>query len=333
MHTPINQYKVLVRCFTYNQSSYILNALAGFAMQQTDFPFVCLVMDDNSTDGEQQVLREWLEKECDMKHAENVENSTCDVVVVPHKNNSNCTFAFYFLKQNLHKERQKKFEHIKPWRECCEYEAICEGDDYWTDPLKLQKQVDYLDSHPDCMLVGSNGLVLWDSGIKRPSYFSDIHQSKELSTEYIMTHWAMPTASLVYRREILQDYPEWTKKIYSGDLTLMLISMSKGKIFCFSDLTCVYRKVLGANSASNIADANRTYVIDQHQLLYTEFDKWTDGCYHDIIEKVLHKGDLEKRYIKLKNKSILYAFLLMPGYTINKYILKYKRLKELIYKR
>ena len=146
---PKQEYKVLVRCFTFNQSKYIEDALNCFSMQHTNFPFVCLVMDDASTDGEQEVIKAWMERECDMSTAEIIDIATSIVVIVPHKINTSCTFAFYLLKHNLYGTGDKKMNHVYPWREMCEYEAICEGDDYWIDPLKLQKQVDFLDENPE----------------------------------------------------------------------------------------------------------------------------------------------------------------------------------------
>ena len=80
---PIIQqdFKVLIRCFTYNQCKYIEDALNGFAMQKTNFPFVCLVMDDASTDGEQDVIKAWMERECDMRKAEKLDISTAIVII------------------------------------------------------------------------------------------------------------------------------------------------------------------------------------------------------------------------------------------------------------
>lgn len=109
IYTPKQDYKVLVRCFTYNQSHYIEDALDGFAMQKTDFPFVCLVMDDCSTDGEQEVIKAWMECECDMTKVEFIELELSCVILVPHKTNPTCTFAFYLLKQNLYKEKETKW--------------------------------------------------------------------------------------------------------------------------------------------------------------------------------------------------------------------------------
>ena len=131
IYTPKQDYRVLVRCFTYNQSKYIEDALNGFAMQKTNFPFVCLVMDDCSTDGEQEVIKAWMERESDMSNAEWSEIEKSNITIVPHKSNKQCTFAFYFLKQNMYKVKAQKLEMANPWREHCEYEALCEGDDYW----------------------------------------------------------------------------------------------------------------------------------------------------------------------------------------------------------
>ena len=143
---PKQEYKVLVRCFTFNHSKYIEEALNGFAMQQTNFPFACLVMDDASTDGEQEVIKAWMERECDMGRAETIDIPTSVVIIVPHITNASCTFAFYLLKQNLYKANEEKMRHVTPWREKCEYEAMCEGDDYWIAPMKLQRQVDVMDT-------------------------------------------------------------------------------------------------------------------------------------------------------------------------------------------
>ena len=119
IYTPKQNYKVLVRCFTYNQSKYIEDALNGFAMQKTDFPFICLVMDDCSTDGEQEVIKAWIERECDMEKAEYLEIELSNIILAPHKSNTNCTLAFYFLKQNLYGTGNKKMKMVYPWRECC----------------------------------------------------------------------------------------------------------------------------------------------------------------------------------------------------------------------
>lgn len=129
-------------------------------MQKTNFPFVCLVMDDCSTNGEQEVINAWMERECDMKKVEVVEIHMSVVFIVPHKTNTSCSFVFYLLKRDLYKYNNIKAALVRPWRRSSNYEALCEGDDYWCDPLKLQKQVDYLENRPDCGLVYTQADIL-----------------------------------------------------------------------------------------------------------------------------------------------------------------------------
>ena len=85
---------VAIICLVYNQDAFLKDCFEGFIMQQTNFPFVCLVMDDASTDGEQDVIKKWMERECDINRAETIDISTSIVIIVPHKTNPSCTFSF-----------------------------------------------------------------------------------------------------------------------------------------------------------------------------------------------------------------------------------------------
>ena len=148
-------FKICVRCTTYNQSSYIEDALNGFTMQETNFPYVCTILDDASTDGEQEVIKKYLQEHFDLDNRSVVRNEETDDYVLTfaqHKTNRNCYFAVLFLKYNHYSIKKAKDQYIKEWLDV-KYIALCEGDDYWIDPYKLQKQVDYLESHPNCTMV------------------------------------------------------------------------------------------------------------------------------------------------------------------------------------
>ena len=154
------KFKVCVRCFTFNQAKYIEDALNGFAMQKTDFPFVCCIVDDASTDGEQEVIKKYMNMHFDYSpNSVSFEKETDYAYIhyAQHKENKNCHFAVLFLKENLYSKNEgnKKFDYISEWRKKCEYEAFCEGDDYWINPDKLHKQVKYMDENPDCGLTYS----------------------------------------------------------------------------------------------------------------------------------------------------------------------------------
>lgn len=309
---PDQNYKVLVRCMTYNQSRYISDALNGFAMQQTDFPFVCLVMDDCSTDGEQKVLDSWMKINCDMERAESIDLPTVIVILAPHKTNINCNFAFYLMKQNLY-GTGKKSDYINPWLDLCEYEAMCEGDDYWIDPLKLHKQIAVLEKNKNIYLCGSNGFVHYEGLYHEPKYFNHYLESKELTPEEIILKWLFPTASLVYRLELRKNYPEWAKKVYSGDKTLVLLALIKGGVYTLNDITCIYRRTKSEISASNEARArSRNFVTDQHIILFEEYDRYTNGKYHSIIADHLRLLKKKSKVYKMMNRSVVLSFFIDP---------------------
>ena len=248
VYIPNKDYKVLVRCMTYNQSKYIEDALNGFAMQQTDFPFVCLVMDDCSTDGEQDVIKSWMARECDMEKAENLEIEKSFVTLVPHKSNMNCQFAFYFLKENLYKKGGKA-PMIAPWREHCEYEALCEGDDYWIDPLKLQKQVKFLDDNKEYSMCFHNARVHWADG-HSPDYPFAVLYDKDYNGVEIYKKWIVPTASVLLRINVYNSniYNEVRndKKFVFGDTPLFVCCAEVGKVRGMSENMSVYRRIAGS---------------------------------------------------------------------------------------
>ena len=150
------KYKVCVRCFTFNQAKFIEETMNGFVMQQTNFPFVCCIVDDSSTDGEQNVIKQYMNANFAMSDstvAYEKETDYAHILFAQHKENKSCFFAVLLLKVNLYSEEYKKFQYISEWRDSSDYEALCEGDDYWVCVNKLQMQADFLDCHPDYGLV------------------------------------------------------------------------------------------------------------------------------------------------------------------------------------
>lgn len=257
---PIQEYKVLVRCFTFNQSEYIEDALNGFAMQQTNFPFVCLIMDDASTDGEQEVIKNWMECNCDTCKAELIDISTSAVVIVPHKNNPSCTFAFYLLKKNLYRAKEEKMKHITPWREKCKYEALCEGDDYWIDTLKLQKQVDFLDENPEYGLVHTHFDCYYQTE-GRIEHLKKIMIEDE-TTNSLLKRNTIATLTTCFRCDLYNRIPNdyLSQGFLMGDYPMWIELSSITKIKRIPEVTSVYRIL--ENSASHHSDI-------QKQLLFT----------------------------------------------------------------
>lgn len=148
-------FQVFVFCATYNQSKYIVNTMDGFAMQKTSFPYVCFIIDDASTDGEQLVIKEYLEKnfrsDVDSGYFER-EFDYGYTIYANHKSNKNCYFHVLFLNDNHYSKGKSKNIYHHTLSNSIPYFAMCEGDDYWIDSNKLQLQYDYMTNNPNCSL-------------------------------------------------------------------------------------------------------------------------------------------------------------------------------------
>mgnify|MGYP003301746595 CR=1 FL=1 len=298
---PKREYKVLARCFTYNHSSYIEDALNGFAIQQTSFPFVCLIVDDASTDGEQDVIKGWIERECVMEQAEIIDIPTSNVVIVPHKRNSSCIFAVYLLKQNLYRYRDEKMNHVKPWREKCTYEAVCEGDDYWIDPLKLQKQVDFLDSNNNYVLVGGNAEIRTSNNDYLKLFSSE--ETKDVTPTDIINKWSFPTAGILYRSSISQYIPN-IKGAPQGDIVIQLTCASQGYCRFDKDVVCVYRWLVPGSSTERVRKSQIDFYLKSYSM-WVELNEYFGGAYNEAIRKKLK--EIKRKIIREK------IYNLIPG--------------------
>lgn|SRR5574344_2133902 len=245
VYKPDNYYKVIIKTITFNHSKYIQDTLNGVALQETTFPFVNIVLEDHSTDGEQDIIRLWLERECNMSLAEHYDIPTADIIIVPHKSNKNCTFAVYFHKENLFHQKDKREAQLYPWRIKSEYEALCEGDDYWTDSLKLQKQVDFLDKNTAYTMCFHNAIERWEHDINKNNLFSKV-RDRDYSGFYLLKNWIIPTASVmlrssIYKTELYGKVLNCNDFLY-GDTPMFVTCAEYGKIRGFSDIMSVYRR-------------------------------------------------------------------------------------------
>ena len=262
------KYKVTVSCMTYNQAKYITEAMNGFTMQQTSFPFVCTIVDDASTDGEQEVIRKYVEDNFDFSEgsvAYHKETDYAHITYAQHKTNKNCYFAVLYLKENHYSKHKDKSPYLKDWRDGVEYMAICEGDDYWSVPDKLEKQVRFLDENEDYgMCFTANKRLDEESGTVKidKKIDGDINFDKLLKGNMIAT------LSSIFRQKIYNMYIKEINPIQKdwllGDYPLWLYIAYNSKIYCNSDITSVYRMVKG--SASN-------------QTSYRKYLKYIDSTY------------------------------------------------------
>lgn len=296
----MNKYpsKVTVICMTYNQSAYILDALHGFASQDTNFPYICVVMDDASTDGEQAVINEYLNNECEFESGELIAAEDYSLCICRHKTNYNCTFAVYLLTKNLYRTG-KKDPIINQWRNQSTYIAPCEGDDYWIDPNKLQKQADFLDTYVEYGFIGTRCLISCDGEFKIDKDFVKPNKISNDGVELfgnVFSHAingpVARTCSLMYRNNLVRDY----QKDICGDLSLEAVLAHDSFYARLDSASCVYRiHSQGVSHPSSFDDQIRYYYWQyNNQLALSRL--YPEECH-------FRREDFEdrKRYLYLKH--------------------------------
>lgn len=252
------KFKVCVRCFTFNQEKYIEDAMNGFVMQQTDFPFVCCIVDDASTDGEQEVIKKYMDMHFDYSpNSVSFEKETdyAYIYYAQHKENKNCYFAVLFLKENLYSKKEgfKKIGYISEWRDICEYEAICEGDDYWISCNKLKKQVTFLDRYPQYSMCFTD-VYDFDQTLQKfsksplgRSYNENMPVGKKELFYYILLgNCRIQTLTVVLRISFLNKVKNNSRKFMMGDTPMWFDLSQIGPIKFFEEKMGVYRIVMGS---------------------------------------------------------------------------------------
>ena len=254
---------VTVVCATYNQASYIRDALDGFLAQQTTFPIEVLVHDDASTDGTQEVLRGYEREHPNIK------------VFYEKKNRyANLPRGGYF-QGFLEEHAQGK------------YIAQCEGDDFWIDRHKLQKQYDYLENHPECVCCGHASLAVdsenTDKVLSKIGYGSD---PCNITPEMVIVNIRMQTATLFYRKGLGTRYSsEWNIPGVIGDIPWLVWLCENGEVRYDPMEASAYRSM---SVGSYSAEQNRDVLAKRNRQLIELFeamDLLTGQKYSDVIQK------------------------------------------------
>lgn len=295
------KWKVCVRCYTFNQATYITDAMNGFTMQQTDFPFICCIVDDASTDGEQEIIKKYMETNFNIDNSIHsyIKKNFGTLIFARHKTNKNCFFAVILLKKNHNGSQELKYRkrsYIAEWEEVCEYEALCEGDDYWIDPNKLQIQADFLESHPEYSMCFHEASILNETS----SEFTYPHlENRPYSAKEVFKSWCVPTASILIKRNSL-SYPQ-DKGYINGDIVLILNAAKSGKIWGSSKKMSVYRIQNNGLTLSRLSNPLKHYQkeIKHFKALYKHFPEITkieyyrklSNCYINLgVTEIKHKN-------------------------------------------
>ena len=283
----MNKTKVCIRCATFNHSRYIEDAMNGFVMQETDFPFVAVIVDDASIDGEPQVLRDYYFRYFNYEYlavAYQEETEYGTILFAQHRGNKNCCFAIVLLKENHYSRKKSKLPYYSRWSDKAEYIALCEGDDYWTDPYKLQKQVDYMDSHPDCMLCVHS--ANWQTEDKIYLGGCQVVESKDFSIEELIRCGGLyfATASFLFRPGLDNDWPKWRLMANVGDFPLQILAGLRGNVHYLADRMCVYRYLSRGSWSFNQQKIEANVAFQKNKIGWmTILDEDTSHEYKKVI--------------------------------------------------
>lgn len=279
---------VSIVCFAYNHEKYIRKTLESFMMQKVNFKMEVVIHDDASSDNTQAIIKHYEEE-----YPEIIRPIYQDINQV-----------------SLERGRVSRLTYGAAKGK---YIALCEGDDYWTDPLKLQKQVDFLEANPEYTLCFHNALILWDDKSQPPRYFTTKDQKETSTIEDVIDRWFIPSASMMFRRKCITPFPEWFKGIYNGDWALHMICANNGNIGYIDEVMSVYRKTNTNLSATMNSSNVLKNVIHTLQV----FNENTEFKYDESIklrirklEKIIAKknsyfGKLISKNLNLKKLNML----------------------------
>ena len=210
---------VSICCLTYNHEPYIRQCLDGFMMQKTDFPLEILIHDDASTDKTADIIKEYEAKY------------------------PNIIKPIYQTENQYSKGIKISASYNFP-RAQGKYIALCEGDDYWTDSNKLQKQVDFLEANDDVSMCFHNANMINTEGNKIGDH-KRYHSDQYVPVEDIIWGGGIfcPTASIIFRTQYVKSgYPDFCLNCHVGDYPLQLYLSVRGKVYYFDSEMSVYRR-------------------------------------------------------------------------------------------
>lgn len=208
--------KVSVLIITYNHEKYIAQAVESALQQEVNFQYEIVIGDDCSTDHTRDILRE-----LSRAHPERIR---------------------LLLREKKGAGLPGKSNFVATLKACQgQYVAMLDGDDYWTDPRKLQKQVDFLENRPDSVICFHNALMVYEDGSAPPCNMCPTDQ-KEISTiEDLLKRNFIPSCSMVFKRGLFGELPRWFNESPTGDWLLSLLNAEHGSIGYINEVMAAYR--------------------------------------------------------------------------------------------
>lgn len=261
--------KLSVSITTYNHEKYIAQALESVLNQKTSFDFEIILGEDDSIDGTREICKKYASD-----HPDKIKlflNDRKNVIYI----NGKPTGRWNFI-NNL--------KHAKG-----DYIALLEGDDYWTDPLKLQKQVDFLDSHPDCAISFHNVEVIYENHPEKNHLFHRSDIKKVHTLRDIIPCNFISTCSTVFRNRLFEDFPGWFYSIPMGDWPLHILNAQHGNACYINEIMAAYRVHEGGVWSTE----NRVLILKNTIDAAKIIDRYTNFQFKKIIGRSIAFWHLE----------------------------------------
>ena len=268
-HDLYNNMKLSVFVVTYNQEKYIRQCLDSILMQKVDFDYEVVIGEDHSTDGTRAICEEYAAKYPQVR-------------LLPLTDNLG-------VAENWNRVLQ----------ECNgDYIAMCEGDDYWTDDDKLQKQMDFMKIHPHCMGCFHNAELIGDNGQLLGRMHNGVMEC-EYEFDKVVSGWFIPTASLFFRKShgIISGFAALSKYSYlSADRLLHALISNEGNIGYINETMSVWRR--SGSSLSFTID--NIPIFKGNITLYSKLKKYMPKCREKVLKKRVFEwhGILALEYLK-----------------------------------
>ena len=281
---------VSISCITYNQKHYIKDCIEGFLSQKTSFPFEVLIHDDASTDGTAKLIREY--------------ESKYPMLIKP-----------LFQTTNVYSKGQRgiNIKYNFP-RAQGKYIALCEGDDYWTDPLKLQKQVSFLENNKECSFVFHTAYKKYNNQPISGEKFPENVSKNILDTVDYLQLSSTATSSLMFVNNPALSFPVLNHS--HGDFLLYCELLQRGKAGFIKDTMSVYRK---HEQGVSYNYATSEYLYKRIKELKIEKNHFTNNQVQDEITRI--RKEHIRRYLHLykKTSSISRVIYLYKELAFNKF--------------
>ncbi len=286
--------KVSILCLVYNHGKYLRKTLEGFVSQKTNFAYEILIHDDASKDDSASIITEYAEKYPDL-------------------------FRPILQTENQHSQKIPIWKAHVAHLVRGKYTALCEGDDYWSDPNKLQKQYDMMEANPDCSMCVHKVLEINEDGTSTEKYrpYRELAEGKYDVQQFLDIQRIYPfhTSSFFMKQELWHDHimnpADFRKASDVGDEPLLLYMVAHGKIYYIPECMSAYRLFsVGSWSAANKRNIDRRILHAEKMYdmmcLYDEYTDHAYDCHLSVFKGQVYwlKRDY-KALVKMDDKSFL----------------------------